>query len=620
MSSDTHNTKTNSLLIQTNLFVTALLTNWDRTNVKYCCSGIKSRRNEEFTTGDQVKILLHESVLLNKHGWSDDVGLRLKSILANVRKVDTKCRNNYLHLLKEKLGVYIQRNNDFEEKKAKGEKVSSKIDGFIKSGFDCSQLQGIEEMFNKEKETAKEHYVYRVNTPSLFTSFLSFKSINNNIEKSFDTYVYEAIKPESNNNNNLLVPITNYSINPYSRRSYQFEVDIQKKFCFLQDAVTTICESYLIWDQNEGKFRYPDAIDTNPIYADIRCGWLMIIEKSSLLSTKSIEHRYYVMYNDNKYVVKFKNLISGKEVRTLPRLVNHFYVYNENRLNVFSEGVTSLSICRDKRGINAKEVQIQFVQSKETNIEWKSHHVHHNEECVQGQPTNNPMPGTTLLALNNKLNSQDEVTTRTNKFLKNINDMTKYFKQKLTDLIKKISNANKNDKQYATVCFYLSSILKFLGRFPIVNNGFIVLISNIICELEEESSKGNFEERKVVFHSFSLEPHVTCYYFSVCFRLHLLYSPKTFCVLKTVLDSLDLVSRDIFYDEVKNRSGTDNVSDLIHYPQKTKYEDSLVKEINHVYVRPEKESTSLIFFLKNYLGIRLLKNDANDLERCITQV
>ena len=164
-------------------------------------------------------------------------------------------------------------------------------------------------MFNKEKETAKEHYVYRVNTPSLFTSFLSFKSINNNIEKSFDTYVYEAIKPESNNNNNLLVPITNYSINPYSRRSYQFEVDIQKKFCFLQDAVTTICESYLIWDQNEVTFRYPDAIDTNPIYADIRCGWLMIIEKSSLLSTKSsliIKDRYYVMYNDNKYVVKFK--------------------------------------------------------------------------------------------------------------------------------------------------------------------------------------------------------------------------------------------------------------------------------------------------------------------------
>ena len=108
-------------------------------------------------------------------------------------------------------------------------------------------------------------------------------------------------------------------------------------------------------------------------------------------------------------------MISGKEVRTLPRLVNHFYVYNENRLNVFSEGVTSLSICRDKKGINAKEVQIQFVQSKETSIEWKSHHVHHNEECVQGQPTNNSMPDTNLYALNNILNTPNKARTKTEK-------------------------------------------------------------------------------------------------------------------------------------------------------------------------------------------------------------
>ena len=593
--------------------VMALLINWDRTKVQFSRSDIKTKKPTWFETDYQNMILSNETYLLMKNGWSFDVLHGFESLMANVSDVLVQSKSDYLKLFQEKLTAYIHDVDTEIEEKKRLHRVRAIIGDYIKSD-DLNDLKGIQECFENNNQSTRYHFVYRVNAPPLFTSSLSFKSTTT-VER-FETHPYEAT---DDTNAGELLPITNNQVRPYTSNGHKWDINLEEKFYSLKDAIETILQSFLILHENKTVFSRPDTSKSNPIYADIRSAWVMYIKK------RGLDRESYFMYNDNKYSVVFRNWINKMELAKLPKSVTSLHVIDENNLKTIDRGTQHLTVFNTKIPTFRQEVTTKFVDNlKDIKDNFKCIHIHHNEEFVEGIRTNSLDRKHTSAMYNNvKKQQSDEPETKLNKNIYRDIKATKLgrnnFKWKKPDGRKdnkKSQEEEKKIKNFGLNSLYLVGIQNLLRDCPVVKNGFMVLVSNIM----REGTGNDNEQGLVVFHSFDVETHVTCHYFSKSLRVHLLYSPKTLGTLKSILDCLHLVNRDILFDEA-SRSDADNVSDLIHYPLvDDEIEKKLKLTITHTYIYPNDPKTSLREYLQRVLGLRLLKSDTNEHEKSTTIV
>ena len=619
-----------------------LLANWDKSTIEYELTDDLTGSSTYFIEEDQKRIISHEILRISKHGLEAFIGSRFQTLMQKLDLLLVQEKLKYIDTVKKAITdskMPVDKEGDNWKNS-----VLENLGKIKENNILCDHLLNkLYELFKNEKylpnpkNEKKTHFVYSVNTPPLFNSSLSYKFDKNSKLSKLVTLFYESEENESPDKK--LVPITNHQANPYSDECFCFEPDLISKFESLTKAMKIMMSSFVMWSESKKYLHAVDFSDDNPIYVEVASGWSLCVS-SSKKSDNSNAKTATAKIDGEEYQARFYNVLTTMVTSAVPEGINnmHGFCLDENtNLKKIQKS------CTVKYKNEEKSLSI-FFTTKEEMIKKEIHFqaMFHDESQPNGIM---------------KKERSSEFATLTSQINLNIKSLvydTIFKKQPIksdqyTYLLKHINKKDQNVESFVGILnkwkhtpgstaeqkrvhqekmkknkILSMAITQAMNLIPIIENGYAVLLgqtlNNMKNTLEDSKDINENSSFECIVHQIDMPAHAMLHHFSKSFRMHLLYSPKSFNILNKMISDFDLESRDTFF---KDNGNVDRIN-LIHYPPHYINKEDMIKktegsiEIEFLYPQsPECDKTE---YLKSMLKSTLYQADMRAPNMQATQV